>query len=156
MTDQREWLHWEQWEHGWEVRDGHLFFEDEDITALLPPHLVEPDPTFTDWVPQGPAFHPGTDPRDFLLRFMFENGWEAVVYPDYSVALNAASISGINRRVLGPRRWPLGHSFDWEDPMLAWQEDEMEALSGSYPHLDDPDHLLRCLAEIATLPSFRG
>lgn len=122
---------------------------------MLPPHMVEPLPDFDDLVPHAPNVDGRTRPRNWLLRFPFENGWEAIVWPDFGLALNAAGVCGINRRVLGPRTWPLGRSFDWEDRSLAWQEHEMEALGGSNPQLDDPDHLLRCLAEIATLPSFR-
>lgn len=144
---------WEEWVDGWDVVDGRLVFEHEPVEGL-PPHLLEPDPHFQgDYVPMGPWNCRDTRPRNWLLRFLFENGWEAVVYPDWGVALNPATIHGFNRRLLDGR-WPKGND-EWDDPRLVWQDYEMEELGGSYPHPDDPDHLIECIAAIAALPSDR-
>ncbi len=158
MTD-HEWSYWEQWTRGWEVvlvdERPHLHFEGEDIERLLvAPHVYEELPDFVDAVPNGPSVDSRTEPRNWLIRFAFENGWEALVYPEFGIALNAAAIIGLNARLYRGTAWPLDQEV-WDDRSLLWQAEEQDALGGSHPELDDPDHLLLCLATIAALPSDR-
>lgn len=160
-----EWPGWEDWEHGWDVlrvesSDAwELTFEGESIEHLLPPHLpIVVGSMDRNLVPSGPWNNPQTANRDFMVTWVFENGWSAVVTDEWGVALNPAIIHGINRRLLGDDwTFPLPSAF-WADPARTWQEDETAAVpgfEGCGPMLEDPDHLLACLAAISVLPSHR-
>lgn len=173
MTETREWPYWEDWEFGWQVIDGRLHFEGEDIEHMLPPHL----PAFTELQPRpqnAPFDNSNSDGVHWHVEFMFENGWHVVINTEWGVALNPATLSAMNRRAVPKpgdhdtaicHRWngvwcPFDDDRDmWEDHGIALTCQEHEAIdyellgyeNGGY--LAHPDHLLGMLAVVATFAS---